>query len=176
GAAQHPRDGTRRHTQLGTDPLRPAAMDPPAVNDPLGHLPRRPARAAVGTTGAIMQPELTLLVITLKPVVGALARDAHRLGGMSHRPPLLAHPLHQQQASLKRQTGITVGHDALRDVAVTVNQPHLTRRSSSRQRPATGVSPPSWPGTARSRRIQTPPTPPIMKSHNRHRARAIRHR
>src|SRR5690625_4779162 len=68
---------------------------------------------------------------------------------MSHRPPLLAHPLHQQQASLKRQTGITVGHEDLRDVAVTVNKPHLTRRSSSRQRPATGVSPTSWPGTAR---------------------------
>src|SRR5690625_2287421 len=70
---------------------------------------------------------------------------------MSHRPPLLAHPLHQQQASLKRQTGITVGHEDLRDVAVTVNKPHLTRRSSSRQRPATGVSPTSWPGTARPR-------------------------
>src|SRR5699024_12719885 len=43
-----------------------------------------------------------------------------------HRPPLLAYPTHQQQASLERQPGITVGHEDLRDLVVTLRQatPH----------------------------------------------------
>src|SRR5699024_7608658 len=82
--------------------------------------------AVVGAAGAVVQAVLALLVVALEPVVGALARDAHRLGGVGHRPPLLAYPTHQQQASLERQPGITVGHEDLRDLVVTLRQatPH----------------------------------------------------
>src|SRR5690625_3654297 len=140
GAAQHPRDRACGHTQLGGDPVRPAPMGAAAGHDPLGHLARCAPGAAVGAAGTVIQALFTLLVIALEPVVGALTRHAHRLGGVGHRPPLLAYPLHQQQASLERQTGITVGHEDLRDLVVTLDKPHLTRRSSSRQRTTASVT------------------------------------
>src|SRR5699024_7641523 len=126
GAAQHPGDGARGQTELGADPVRPAAVGASAVHDPLGHLGRCAPGAVVGAAGAVVQAVLALLVVALEPVVGALARDAHRLGGVGHRPPLLAYPTHQQQASLERQPGITVGHEDLRDLVVTLRQatPH----------------------------------------------------
>src|SRR5690606_2166495 len=111
-----------------------------AGHNPLGHLGRCAPGAVVGTAGAVIQAAFALLVIALEPVVGALARDTHRLGGVGHRPPLLAHPPHQQQASLERQTGITVGHEDLRALVVTLDKPHLTRRSSSRQRTTARVT------------------------------------
>src|SRR5699024_5640258 len=97
-----------------------------AVHDPLGHLGRCAPGAVVGAAGAVVQAVLALLVVALEPVVGALARDAHRLGGVGHRPPLLAYPTHEQPASLERQPGITVGHEDLRDLVVTLRQatPH----------------------------------------------------
>src|SRR5690606_932091 len=124
----------------GADPVRPAAVGASAGHDPLGHLGQCAPGAVVGAAGAVVQAVLALLVIALEPVVGALARDAHRLGGVGHRPPLLAHPLHQQQATLERQTGITVGHEDLRALVVTLDKPHLTRRSSSRQRTTASVT------------------------------------
>src|SRR5690606_30844608 len=60
GAAQHPRDGARGHTQLGAYPVRPAAMGAAAGHNPLRHLPRRFARAAVGTAGAVIQAAFAL--------------------------------------------------------------------------------------------------------------------
>src|SRR5690606_4741924 len=121
GAAQHPRDGARGHTQLGGDPVRPAAVGAAAVHDPLGHRARCAPGAVVGAAGAVIQAVLALLVVAFEPIVGALARYTHRLGGVGHRPPLLAHPPHQQQASLERQTGITVGHEDLRALVVTLD-------------------------------------------------------
>src|SRR5690625_2827883 len=38
GAAQHPRYGTRGHTELGADPVRPAAVSAAAGHDPLRYL------------------------------------------------------------------------------------------------------------------------------------------
>src|SRR5690606_19854166 len=140
GAAQHPRDGAGRHTQLGADPVRPAAMGAAAGHDPHGHLGGCAPGAVVGAAGAVIQAVLALLVVALEPVVGALAGVAHRLGGMGNRPPLLAHPPHQQQATLERQTGITVGHEDLRALVVTLHKPHPTRRSSSRQRTTASVT------------------------------------
>src|SRR5690606_38035701 len=73
----------------------------------------------------------------------ALPAYTHNLtssGGVGHRPPLLAYPLHQQQAPLERQPSITVGHEDLRDLVVTLDKPHLTRRSSSRQRTTASVT------------------------------------
>src|SRR5690606_38220788 len=140
GATQHPGDGARGHTELGGDPVRPAAVGAAAVHDPLGHLARCAPGPVVGAAGAVIQAVLALLVVALEPIVGALARDTHRLGSVGHRPPLLAHPPHQQQASLERQTGITVGHEDLRDLVVTLHKPHPTRRSSSRQRTTASVT------------------------------------
>src|SRR5699024_4174353 len=97
-----------------------------SVHDALPMFGRCGPWAVVGAAGAVVQAVLALLVVALEPVVGALARDAHRLGGVGHRPPLLAYPTHQQQASLERQPGITVGHEDLRDLVVTLRQatPH----------------------------------------------------
>src|SRR5690625_7525716 len=59
---------------------------------------------------------------------------------MGYRPPLPADALDQQQASVESQTGITVGHEDLRALVVTLDKPHLTRRASSRQRTTASVT------------------------------------
>src|SRR5690606_20535539 len=82
GATQHPGDGARGHAELGADPVRPAAMGAAAGHNPLRHLRGCAPGAVVGAAGAVIQAAFALLVIALEPVVGALARDAHRLGGV----------------------------------------------------------------------------------------------
>src|SRR5699024_10789819 len=93
--------------------------------------------AVLGAQCGCGRASRSLRVVSLESAVGALARDAHRRGGEGHPPPFLAYPTHQQQASLERQPGITVGHEDLRDLVVTLRQatPHPEVLPSSTNRP-----------------------------------------
>src|SRR5690606_12321629 len=55
GAAQHPGDGARGHTELGSDPVRPAAVGASAGHDTVGHLRGCAPGAAMGAAGAVVQ-------------------------------------------------------------------------------------------------------------------------
>ena len=52
---------------------------------------------------------------------------------MGYRPVLVADPLDQQFATMKAQTGITVGHEDLRVSVVTFDKPYPTRAPFPRQ-------------------------------------------
>lgn len=74
----------------------------------------RAARAAVRSARSLAQPSDSLPLVAGEPSVRALTRDGHRPGGVRDRPPLLADALHEQQAAMDGQTGVSVGHEDLR--------------------------------------------------------------
>ena len=54
-------------------------------------------------------------------MVGALAGDAHRFGDMRDRHPKVSHPVHEQAATMKSQTSVTVTHEDLRAVKTSIS-------------------------------------------------------
>jgi hypothetical protein len=73
--------------------------------------PRRP----------VPQPSIAFSIEAGDPTVGALPGDPHRFGRLGNRPSLLADPLHQQAAAMKRQTSVTVTHEDLRFVKTAIS-------------------------------------------------------
>jgi hypothetical protein len=55
------------------------------------------------------------------PSVGALAGDAHCFGHVRDRHVLVADPLHEQTATMERQTSVTVTHEDLRVVKTAIS-------------------------------------------------------
>ena len=75
--------------------------------------------ARVRGAGAVLQAGVALDVEPGHPAMRALARDAHRLGCMRHRPALTADPIDQQTATMNIETGVSVGHENLRAVGTS---------------------------------------------------------
>jgi hypothetical protein len=67
----------------------------------------------VRSARAVLQAGQALLVEALDPAMTALARDAHGLGGVSHRPALKANPFDEQLTATDVETCITVSHEGL---------------------------------------------------------------
>jgi hypothetical protein len=127
-ATQDPADGAGRQPQLGAEPVLPATLGSAHRQHRLLGSGRRPGRAAVRARGPVEQAGFTLRGEPAHPPVGTLPRDPHRLGDVSDRHPGLD-PGDQQPPAMKRQTGITVGHEDLRTVG-DLDITHRTRRSS----------------------------------------------
>jgi len=68
----------------------------------------------MGARGPILKTSLALSAVAANPRVDTLAGDPHRLGNLGLLPSVLV-TLNDQQSTVKRRAGITVGHENLRN-------------------------------------------------------------
>jgi hypothetical protein len=123
-AHEHPVDRRRRHPESSADAMRPELVDAPAGEDaPLESLRGLPRRAS-WPAGTVTEPLGAQLLVATPPLVGALAGDAHGIGGVGDGPTGLD-PLAQQQSTGGGQRSVTVGHEDLRVGELASTPAHL---------------------------------------------------
>jgi hypothetical protein len=105
-AAQHAADGRDRHRQLARDQRTAQALAP--VLD-LGHARGRHLVGTVpGRRAAVDQRRRPASAIARKPAISLPFRQARSAGCRPHGPALVRDPMHQQESTLRHQTGILV--------------------------------------------------------------------
>ena len=114
-ARQHPADRRGREPELGADPVGPASMDAPRLEDPRLDRRRGAVRAVMGPARAIGEAAWALGAEAPQPLVGGGPRAAHLVGDIG-RAMAGQDPFNEQGPSVNGQTGVSVGHEDLRGV------------------------------------------------------------
>ena len=104
--AQSAADRRGRHAELAHDGR--TADAPPAQSLDLGHASGRHRVGSALRRRAAVDERRPASAIARQPAVSLPFRQSRSVGGRSHRPALLDHPPHQEESTLRHQTGIFV--------------------------------------------------------------------